>query len=114
VAEAESQLAHDGELLAQAEECHGDLALDLAKDCATSYRNAGPEARMIWNWAFFRTICVRDGRIERFDYEEPFTSLLGSHKGSMVDPRGCHSNSLRELARFLGGTVGPTGLTRWT
>ena len=37
---------------------------------------------------FFRTIRVRDGRSERFDYEEPFASLLGSHKGSMVEVRG--------------------------
>jgi hypothetical protein len=47
---------------------------------------------MMWNQAFFRTIRVQNGRIERFDYEEPFASLLGSHKGSMVDLRGRYSN----------------------
>ena len=62
-----------------------DLALDLAKDCATSYRKAKPEVRKMWNRAFFRTIRVRDGAIADFTYEEPFASLLGSHKGSMVD-----------------------------
>lgn len=87
VAEAESQLASDGEKLAQAKQII-DLALDLAKDCAASYRKAKPEVRKMWNRAFFRTILVQDGAIADFTYEEPFASLLGSHKGSMVDPRG--------------------------
>jgi site-specific DNA recombinase len=87
VAEAESQLAIDGEKLKQAKDII-DLALDLAKNCATSYRKAKPKVRGMWNRAFFRTIWVRDGKIERFDYQEPFASLLGSHKGSMVDPGG--------------------------
>ena len=39
----------------------------------------------MWNGAFFRTIRVRDGAIAGFTYEEPFASLLGSHKGSMVE-----------------------------
>jgi hypothetical protein len=42
VADAESQLATDGEKLAQAKQII-DLALDLAKDCAASYRKAKPE-----------------------------------------------------------------------
>jgi site-specific DNA recombinase len=87
VAEAESQLAIDGEKLKQAKDIL-DLALDLAKDCASSYRTAKPEVRKMWNRAFFCTIQVRDGAIADFTYEEPFASLLGSHKGSMVDPRG--------------------------
>ena len=87
VAEAESQLATDGEKLAQAKQII-DLALDLAKDCAVSYRKAKPDVRKMWNQAFFRTIHIRDGAIVDFEYEEPFASLLGSHKGSMVDPRG--------------------------
>ena len=87
VAEAESQLANDGEKLAQAKQII-DLALDLAKDCAASYRKAKPDVRKMWNRAFFQTIRVRDGAIADFTYEEPFASLLGSHKGSMVDPRG--------------------------
>jgi hypothetical protein len=76
-----------GEKLTQAKQII-DLAVDLAKDCATSYGKAGPEVRKMWNRAFFRTINVRDGAIADFTYEEPFASLLGSHKGSMVDPRG--------------------------
>jgi site-specific DNA recombinase len=83
VADAESQLATDGEKLAQAKQII-DLALDLAKDCAASYRKARPEVRKMWNRAFFQTIRVRDGAIAGFAYEEPFASLLGSHKGSMV------------------------------
>lgn len=87
VAEAESQLATDGEKLAQAKQIIG-LALDLAKDSAASYRKAKPEVRKMWNRAFFRTIRVRDGAIAEFAYEEPFASLLGSHKGSMVEVSG--------------------------
>jgi len=52
VADAESQLATDGEKLAQAKQII-DLALDLAKDCAASYRKAKPEVRKMWNRAFF-------------------------------------------------------------
>jgi hypothetical protein len=87
VADAESQLATDGEKLAQAKQII-DLALDLAKDCAASYRKAKPEVRKMWNRAFFDTIRVRDGAVADFTYEEPFESLLGSHKGSMVVPTG--------------------------
>jgi site-specific DNA recombinase len=83
VADAESQLATDGEKLAHAKQII-DLALDLAKDCAASYRKARPEVRKMWNRAFFQTIRVRDGAIADFTHEEPFASLLGSHKGSMV------------------------------
>ena len=42
----------------------------------------------MWNRAFFHTIRVLDGTIAGYTYEEPFESLLGSHKGSMVDPGG--------------------------
>ena len=87
VAEAESQLANDGEKLAQAKQII-NLALDLATDCAASYRKAKPEVRKMWNRAFFDAIDVRDGAVADFSYEEPFASLLGSHKGSMVVPTG--------------------------
>jgi DNA invertase Pin-like site-specific DNA recombinase len=87
VADAESQLAADGEKLAQAKQII-DLALDLAKDCTASYRKARPEVRNMWNRAFFDTIGVRDGAVADFTYEEPFASLLGSHNGSMVVPTG--------------------------
>jgi site-specific DNA recombinase len=87
VAEAESQLTTDGEKLNQAKQII-DLALDLAKDCAASYRKAKLEVRKLWNQAFFHTIRVQGGRIAGFTYEEPFASLLSSHKGSMVEVRG--------------------------
>jgi hypothetical protein len=86
MAEAESQLATDGEKLRQATKII-DLAPDLAQNCAASYRKAKPEVRKMWNQAFSRTIRVRDSRIADSTYEEPFASLLGSHKGSMVDQR---------------------------
>ena len=44
VAEAESQLAQDGEKLAQAKRII-DLALELAENCAASYRKAKPDVR---------------------------------------------------------------------
>lgn len=46
----------------------------------------------IWNRAFFREIFVKDGKIIRFEYEEPFASLLGSHNGQIVEERGRYSN----------------------
>jgi site-specific DNA recombinase len=82
VATTESQLATDGEKLRQATQVI-DLALGLAKNCAASYRKAKPQVRKMWNQAFFRTIRGQDGRIVDVTYEEPFASLLGSHKGSM-------------------------------
>jgi len=62
----------------------------------------------MWNRAFFRTIRIKDGRIADITYEEPFASLLGSHKGSMVDLRGRYSNRLDQLRGLLGG--GKTGV----
>jgi site-specific DNA recombinase len=96
VAEAESQLAADGEKLAQAKQII-DLALHLAKDCAASYRKAKPEVRKMWNRAFFDTIRVRDGAVADFTYQEPFASLLGSQKGSMVVPTGFEPCGGRKL-----------------
>jgi hypothetical protein len=83
VAQAEEQLATDGDKLKQATE-----VIDLARNCAASYREARPDVRKMWNRAFFRTIRVKNGKVERADYEEPFASLLGSHKGSMVEVAG--------------------------
>jgi site-specific DNA recombinase len=100
VAETESQLATDGDKLKQAKQVI-DLALDLAKDCAASYRKARPEVRKMWNRAFFRTIRVRDGAIADFTYKEPFASLLGSHKGSMVEVRGIEPLSLGDRSGLL-------------
>ena len=86
VAWAESQLATDGERIAQAKQII-DLALDLAKDCAASYRKPGPRSAR----------CGTEHSSARSAFEttrsptsskEPFASLLGSHKGSMVDPWG--------------------------
>lgn len=87
VAEAEAQLATDGEKLTQAKQII-ELALDLAKNCARSYRKARPEVRKMWNRAFFQAIRVRDGKAEASTYEEPFASILGSHKGSIVEVSG--------------------------
>jgi hypothetical protein len=78
VSEAETQLAKDGEKLAQAKEII-DLALDLANDPAASYRRAKPGVRRMQNRTSFRTIRVRNGAIVDFVYEEPSASLLGSH-----------------------------------
>jgi hypothetical protein len=71
--------------------------LDLAKDCAASCRKARPDVRKMWNRAFFQTINVREGAIADFTYEEPFASLLGSHKGSIVDLAGRCVNRLSSL-----------------
>jgi site-specific DNA recombinase len=109
VTEAESQLVNDREKLAQAKQII-DLALDLAKDCAASYRRAKPEVRKMWNRAFFRTVLVRDGAIADFTYEEPFASLLGSHKGSMVEVGGIEPPSPGDRSGLLRAQ--PVGRSR--
>lgn len=44
----------------------------------------------MWNRAFLKELLVRDGKIVRVQHEEPFASLLGSHKGSLGSWReGC-------------------------
>ncbi|HEX9410574.1 MAG TPA: recombinase family protein, partial [Actinomycetota bacterium] len=107
VADAEAQLSTDGEKLKQAKEVI-DLALDLAKNCAASYRKARPEVRKMWNRAFFREIFAEGGSIIRFEYEEPFASLLGSHKG--LWSLGTRvSEWLRYLCDILRGPPGPSG-----
>ncbi len=100
VAEAEAQLATDGEKLKQAKEVI-DVALELAKNCAASYRKARPEVRKMWNRAFFREMFVEDGKISRFEYEEPFASLLGSHKGQIVEVAGIEPASSSDRMGLL-------------
>jgi hypothetical protein len=50
---------------------------------------------------------VRDGRIVRVQHEEPFATLLGSHKGSLVELIEQLSNpefrsGLKRLLKALG------------
>jgi hypothetical protein len=61
----------------------------------------------MWNRAFFRTIRVRDGRIANSTYEEPFASLLGSHKGSMVEVRGFEPLASSVRVRTRPSLCGP-------
>jgi hypothetical protein len=84
IAQAEEQLALDGARLSQAKDVI-DLALRLARDCAASYQKASPDVRKMWNRAFFKEMLVRDGKIVRVLHKEPFATLLGSHKGSLVE-----------------------------
>lgn len=83
---AESQLATDGEKVAQAKQII-DLALDLAKDCAASYRKGRPEVRKMWNRAFFRTILVRRFHVRGALHVRPrFTQRLdGGPKGMLFE-----------------------------
>ncbi len=87
VTEAEAQLAADGDSLKQAKQII-DLALELAKNCAASYRRARPEVRKLWNQAFFRNVLVSEGQVAGHHYEEPFASPLDSHNAQIVELRG--------------------------
>ena len=40
--------------------------------------------RRLWNSTFVPRIHIADGRVARFEYEEPFASLLGTHKSQIV------------------------------
>lgn len=59
----------------------------------------------MWNRAFFQTIRVRDSTTADFTHEEPFASLLVSHKGSMVEVGGRYSNQLDQLVVMLSSLV---------
>jgi hypothetical protein len=115
VAETELQLATEGDKLKRVKDLI-DLALDLANICAASYRKARPEVRKMWNQAFFRTIRVQDGRIADSTYEEPFASLLGSHKGSIVEVGGfeppCSGDRPGLLRAQPGGEISLRGSHR--
>jgi hypothetical protein len=106
-ADAESQIASDGEKLAQAKQIIG-LALDLAKDRAASYRKARPDVRKMWSRAIFQTIRVRDGAIADFAYEEPLClTPRCTHKGSMVDPRSSFVRFEADAERAVAGRHHP-------
>ena len=51
------------------------LALRLAKDCHKAYQQASPGVRRLWNDAFFESIVVRERKVHRVVYREPFRSL---------------------------------------
>jgi hypothetical protein len=86
VAEAESQLAIDGEKLAQAKEI---IDLALAWQTTTQRATRGrPKCPQDVEPGPPPNNRVRDGAVADVAYEEPFASLLGSHNGSMVMPGG--------------------------
>ena len=87
VSEAESQLANDREKLAQAKQII-DLALDLAENCAASYRKASPEVRKMWTAHSSERSAFGRAQSPTSAYEEPIASFLGSQRGSMVEVRG--------------------------
>jgi hypothetical protein len=59
----------------------------------------------MWNQAFFRTIRVQDGRIADSTHEEPFASLLGSQKGSMVDSGDSNPDLLAASQSRVNGVL---------
>jgi hypothetical protein len=59
------------------------LHSDSPKTAPRSYRRSGRAFGR-----FFRKIFVEKRNIIRFEYEEPLASLLGSHKGQIVEERG--------------------------
>jgi predicted nucleic acid-binding Zn-ribbon protein len=100
VAEAESQLARDGEKLWQATKII-DLAFDLAKDRAASYRKAKPEVRKLWTKPSSARSSSRTARSRTSRTRSPSRPFLGSHKGSMVEVTGQYSNSLGKVLQEL-------------
>jgi hypothetical protein len=101
VAQPESQLAIDGEQLAQTKEII-DLALDLADNCSASYARAGSNVRRMCTEPSSRRSVFRTVRSPASRSRSPFASLLGSHRGSMVNPRGLgHRIYVRERAQVM-------------
>lgn len=71
------------------------IALKLARSCYKAYRQASPETKKLWNQALFDKIVVKDKKVARFTYQEPFEVLLrsrGSNERLLVELRGDYSN----------------------
>ena len=75
----------------------------LAQNCHMRYTKASPETRKLWNRAFFEKILVKDGKVIRSIYAEPFFSVLGSHKGSLVEVSGHYSKRFPALRALVDG-----------
>jgi hypothetical protein len=66
-------------------------AMNFLRDCRKAYREAQPEERRRWNEVLFKRISIGEGRIQGYEYREPFPTLLawaGSNKGSLVSRPG--------------------------
>ncbi|MCE5254316.1 MAG: recombinase family protein [Actinomycetia bacterium] len=53
-----------------------ERALDLARDCYSAYKDAGPETRRLFNQAFFEKLIVSDTGSVTHELAEPFKLLL--------------------------------------
>lgn len=96
VTELEKELSGSTDRLKQAKEVI-EIAIKAVKTCAVSYAAAETETRRIWNEVFFEKIVIKDGRVARVKYQEPFAYFFGSHKGSIVEVNGLEpsASSLR-------------------
>jgi DNA invertase Pin-like site-specific DNA recombinase len=101
-AQLEAQLAREGASLEETKKIIG-LALRLAKSCRDGYPKGGPERRRLWNQAFYEKIVVKDGKVKRFRYAEPFAYLFGSHKRSIVEVRRHYQNRFPTLKALVEG-----------
>ncbi|MGH7427037.1 MAG: recombinase zinc beta ribbon domain-containing protein [Candidatus Methylomirabilaceae bacterium] len=92
-AQLEDELTRVGASLEETRKIIG-LALQLAKSCRDGYLKGAPERRRLWNQAFYEKIIVKDGKVKRFRYAEPFAYLFGSHKKGIVEVSGHYSKHL--------------------
>lgn len=58
-----------------------DVALKLLDNCFRAYKRAAPPNKRRWNQVIFDVIYVRDRKITRVVYKEPFNTLLGAGTG---------------------------------
>jgi hypothetical protein len=79
------------------------LTLRLAKSCRDGYLKGAPERRRLWNQAFYEKILIKDRKVNRFRYAEPFAYLFGSHKKRIVEVSGHYPKHLAALSALLSG-----------
>ncbi len=60
---------------AQTEKLVG-IARRLVEDCQEAYGEASPEAKKLFDQAFFKRLVVQQKKIAQVHYEEPFDTLL--------------------------------------
>jgi site-specific DNA recombinase len=86
----ETKMGDQTETIQQARELIS-AAVKLARNCYAAYRKASPETKKIWNQALFAEIVIRDKKIRKVTYQEPFRTLLslgGSNKTLLVGATG--------------------------
>ena len=87
---ARAELARTDQDLSEWQEVIG-LAVNLAGNCHQAYLKANPKVRRRFNEAVLRSVYVKDGKVTRVEFNDPFKAVFlrpSSNKRLTVEPRG--------------------------